>query len=742
MGASLTPDLGTATEEEKKKADREKEQRLVPSDWVGSGPPHDPVSLLLDEIQLGIREDAWERLMADEVSPALAASAGESAFLSLYDLKGPPVEYETGRLAPEGEEYENLAPESRFDIARLAPDDPFALANADAIAYAKQRAGQLITDIPQSTLDSLRPLIAQALDEGWSPARLADALEEHAAFSKYRAMLIARTELADAHVQGTLAGWNRSGVVAGKRSVLGSRHDEDDICDANAEQGVIAMGDTFSSGDDGPPYHPNCVCALIPVTADEMEALKVEQTFGLRKYSEDQPRDEHGRFAGGAEPQLPLSGPRPFEPAPKAPPIAPRTHVPVGVFPAKEFAAAALRAHSADAMWEVFGKYGIDVSPNSPNAYEDVLRQTGDPSTAAIASQWMSGQFGTRGTVGLRNFHHWLGILHQGGDVSGGHFITPFSFGATPQELTDPRVVAREDAQGVYTDTKHEGFAASPELGRAMHRQFSAQLAHEHDPEFTELKQLALSGPTGMSQVLAKGKVIDGGSPGWVGNVVPPEKAPPEQRAMVERVAARDGWDAKKVVYIDHAPVAKMGNSLGEVEGSYNPNTKTIWVYTDSNAATGRTPTDEQTLTHESFHLRYDAVKAASGREYRLAEAAGDIEPASHSGSSLPQLKAGVEGKYPAYALFSKSLGTVEGQRGLWQEDGVTEYSRAMWENPSSSGPLSTEETMAEIERVQSYSKTDRPALTGWTPARSPHLMAFMHGVDAQYQRLRKEGKA
>lgn len=126
--------------------------------------------------------------------------------------------------------------------------------------------------ITDGTRNELKRLVTRAFDDGLSPKQLADSIDESVAFSGDRALLVARTEMARAHVQGALDAAMDSGVVVAKRWLLGSEHDHDDECDENDAEGLIAFDDEFSSGDDGPPAHPNCVCALVFYTAADEEA--------------------------------------------------------------------------------------------------------------------------------------------------------------------------------------------------------------------------------------------------------------------------------------------------------------------------------------------------------------------------------------------------------------------------------------------------------------------------------------
>lgn len=153
--------------------------------------------------------------------------------------------------------------------------------NADALAYAEERsaemvgmrrnlAGDLVENpdarwrIDESTRDFLRDDVGTAMREGWSNERLAAQIADSYAFSKDRAMTIARTETQMASNGGAVNGYRASGVVDGKIWLTA----EDDLvseeCQENGDAGVIGLDDTFPSGDDAPPVHPNCRCSIAP----------------------------------------------------------------------------------------------------------------------------------------------------------------------------------------------------------------------------------------------------------------------------------------------------------------------------------------------------------------------------------------------------------------------------------------------------------------------------------------------
>ena len=154
----------------------------------------------------------------------------------------------------------------------------FAEARAAELVGKRVVGGHLVDNpdprwaITDTTREGLRALVTAAIESGDSPADLSDAVKDSFEFSESRADMIARTELAHAHVQGNVQGWRETGQVEKKQSILGDNHEEEDECDDAADQGAIALDEEFDSGDFGPPYHPNCVCALIPVLVDEAEA--------------------------------------------------------------------------------------------------------------------------------------------------------------------------------------------------------------------------------------------------------------------------------------------------------------------------------------------------------------------------------------------------------------------------------------------------------------------------------------
>lgn len=187
--------------------------------------------------------------------------------LDMLDLKNAAVYERTAKQLKEAL-YKDAGYESFKAIAKDAMDNEDMLNqyNQGAADYAADSTAKLIKDIDNSTKDMIRGTVKSAVEEGWSTSDLADELQENYAFSDKRAEVIARTELADANVQGALAAYKDSGEVVGKEWLLSS--DPCPVCEDAADMGKVDLDDDFGGTGD-PPAHPNCTCDIAPVLTNE-----------------------------------------------------------------------------------------------------------------------------------------------------------------------------------------------------------------------------------------------------------------------------------------------------------------------------------------------------------------------------------------------------------------------------------------------------------------------------------------
>jgi SPP1 gp7 family putative phage head morphogenesis protein len=194
----------------------------------------------------------------------------------------------------------------------------FDVTNPDSLAYASERAAQLVADVGDSVREALRDAITRAFAEqrtvdetadlirtiagfgldsrwatavdryrdglaqaGYSDARITELVDAYAnRLLDARAERIARTEVIDSEMQGRLESWRQAGEaglfdtnLATKVWMTAEDDRTSDDCDAMDGEEVPWDGE-FSSGDDAPPLHPacRCSCTLSPDGAISAEA--------------------------------------------------------------------------------------------------------------------------------------------------------------------------------------------------------------------------------------------------------------------------------------------------------------------------------------------------------------------------------------------------------------------------------------------------------------------------------------
>lgn len=151
-------------------------------------------------------------------------------------------------------------------------------------AWASQNAAQLVTSIEQDLKTKLKAQIAGGLSEGKSLYQIRDEIgalqndEDQVLFSQARAGLIARTEVIRAHSQGAAIGYEKSGVVRGMKWLDGQSGACPKCRELNNK--IVPLGQPFYSdphfGDGLPPRHPNCHCAVAPITVDQAKELPAD----------------------------------------------------------------------------------------------------------------------------------------------------------------------------------------------------------------------------------------------------------------------------------------------------------------------------------------------------------------------------------------------------------------------------------------------------------------------------------
>lgn len=226
---------------------------------------------------------------ADEVIGALGEvmKADESALFRVLDsLKLSSLVSLIGDIQPI---IERIAADGALEaLIQIGIDDTGItdLVNERAVEWAKNHAAELVGKkwvdgelvdnpaarwrIDEYTRAGLRKLVELATQGGWGKDKLADEIRGSYLFSVQRAEVVARTEAAISDVQGNMAAYRASGVVVGKRWIVG-QDEFCDVCALNVLDDVIGLDGVFSSGDGEPPAHPNCRCDVLPVLDKESQ---------------------------------------------------------------------------------------------------------------------------------------------------------------------------------------------------------------------------------------------------------------------------------------------------------------------------------------------------------------------------------------------------------------------------------------------------------------------------------------
>lgn len=145
----------------------------------------------------------------------------------------------------------------------IGADGTFRLKNSKIIDLLDKRSTFLIDSMDETALDSLRVAITDGLERDLTMTELQNVI--HAKFEDeigpYRAEMITRTEFANAAGAVAKETYQKNDVETW--TWVQPAGDEDDVCTEN--DGVsVKIGDTFPSGDDNIPAHPNCKCDILP----------------------------------------------------------------------------------------------------------------------------------------------------------------------------------------------------------------------------------------------------------------------------------------------------------------------------------------------------------------------------------------------------------------------------------------------------------------------------------------------
>lgn len=169
-------------------------------------------------------------------------------------------------------EYGVVAQYKRWGLRAKKANDPtfmkadaisVTLTNENYIAALMDQADYILnrSSLDQTTLQRIINLISSGKQDGLTIDEIASNIDDEFADISYnRAFVISNTETNRAMSQGQAASMKENGVTTNSWIPAGGNTCE--ICNGNADDGYIPVGQAFSSGDTEPPAHPSCECYL------------------------------------------------------------------------------------------------------------------------------------------------------------------------------------------------------------------------------------------------------------------------------------------------------------------------------------------------------------------------------------------------------------------------------------------------------------------------------------------------
>lgn len=169
-------------------------------------------------------------------------------------------------------------------LGKIDIEGAFDVSNPKVEQFVRSQTTLLAGELTANTRGRVERVLQEGIAQGTSNRDIQAMIEETGAFSSHRAEAIARTESANAYVQGEKESWRQSDIVKGVRWDLAPNACE--FCRAVAaafdgkvqplDAPFLKLGDTVTGTDggklninfrkvDGPPLHPNDRCDLVPV---------------------------------------------------------------------------------------------------------------------------------------------------------------------------------------------------------------------------------------------------------------------------------------------------------------------------------------------------------------------------------------------------------------------------------------------------------------------------------------------
>ena len=225
-------------------------------------------NLGLEAVEKKSKFKSFYQATKDALEKQIQPYAKESVIESISEVKKVDVNEqalsdELITLDIEGfEDYLKWSAEQGGQLAykSLNIDGTFKLTNPRFQEMLGDRENYLIKSVDDTTKDWLINQITVGKTEKLTNAEIAQKIKDEVEeISSSRANTIVNTEVANAMQVAELDTYQEQGI---EKKVWILSEDINDDCGVNADAGEIPISDSFPSGDDAPPLHPNCRCFI------------------------------------------------------------------------------------------------------------------------------------------------------------------------------------------------------------------------------------------------------------------------------------------------------------------------------------------------------------------------------------------------------------------------------------------------------------------------------------------------
>lgn len=175
-----------------------------------------------------------------------------------------PTDEEAEKLTRIGRTYLTTAYEAGLDSGVVLADLDRAGVEADD-TRVEAGAEELRDAIAEEMRTTLRATLREGAEQGESTSQLSRRVKKAVKrLRKAVAEAAASASLLRLYELGVHDAWVSGGVAARSWRAAEEAECPDDVCAANADDGVVALDAVFASGDVAPPAHPGCICSLAP----------------------------------------------------------------------------------------------------------------------------------------------------------------------------------------------------------------------------------------------------------------------------------------------------------------------------------------------------------------------------------------------------------------------------------------------------------------------------------------------